>query len=291
MKTDVIIPVYKPDEKLNRLINMLFKGTIAPDKIILMWTYDESEAEIDKNPLFAAAGDDKDKIKIYPVKKTEFDHGKTRNTGASYSAADRILFMTQDAMPKDEYLIEKLSKEIDNGAAAVFGRQIADNNASLIERLTREFNYPDKSYAMTCDDIKKYGIKAIFCSNSCMMYDKKIFTALNGFDENVIFAEDMLFAHKLLMSRNKLSYAADAAVLHSHDFSLKKQYMRSFDTGLNQKMHPEIFESLSSENEGIKYFKYVSKNLFKEKKPYLIPYFVISCFVRFVGFRAGKNKR
>ena len=291
MKTDVIIPVYKPDEKLNKLVSMLFKGTLAPDKIILMWTYDESEAEINENQIFDAAGDDKCKIKIYPVKKSEFDHGATRNLGASYSDADRILFMTEDAVPNDKYLIEKLSEKIDNGASAVFARQIAETYAPVIEKMTREFNYPGESYVMTFDDIKKYGIKAVFCSNSCMMYDKKVFSALGGFDENVVFAEDMLFSYKLLMNKYKLFYAADIKVIHSHDYTLKQQYKRSFDTGRNQKMHPEVFKSLSSENEGMKYFKYVSKNLFKMKKLYLIPYFVISCFVRFAGFKAGKRKK
>ena len=46
--------------------------------------------------------------KVVPIEKKDFDHGGTRNKGAALSKADYMLFMTQDAVPVDAYLIENL---------------------------------------------------------------------------------------------------------------------------------------------------------------------------------------
>ena len=38
MKIDVIIPTYKPDEKLDKNLRMLRRQTVQPDKILLVNT-------------------------------------------------------------------------------------------------------------------------------------------------------------------------------------------------------------------------------------------------------------
>ena len=38
MTVDVLIPVYKPDRRFSRLLTMLQKQTLAPDRIIVMNT-------------------------------------------------------------------------------------------------------------------------------------------------------------------------------------------------------------------------------------------------------------
>ena len=52
-------------------------------------------------------------LKVYHVKKEEFDHGGTRNLAAWYSDADIMIFMTDDAVPQDEHLIERLTEAFD----------------------------------------------------------------------------------------------------------------------------------------------------------------------------------
>ena len=49
-------------------------------------------------------------IEIIHIRPEDFDHGGTRNMGASISYADIVLYMTQDAIPADEHLIEKFAK-------------------------------------------------------------------------------------------------------------------------------------------------------------------------------------
>ena len=47
-------------------------------------------------------------LQVHHLTKAEFDHGATRNRGMRFSRADIVVFMTDDAVPADEFLIEKL---------------------------------------------------------------------------------------------------------------------------------------------------------------------------------------
>ena len=47
-------------------------------------------------------------------------------------------------------------------------------------------------------------------------------------------------------------YAADAKVYHSHNYSCAQQFHRNFDLGVSQAEHPEVFEGVPSEGEGIR---------------------------------------
>ena len=49
-----------------------------------------------------------DRVKIHRILPEEFDHGGTRNLGAEMSDAEILVYMTQDAMPADQFLIERL---------------------------------------------------------------------------------------------------------------------------------------------------------------------------------------
>lgn len=41
-------------------------------------------------------------------------------------------------------------------------------------------------------------------------------------------------------------------VVHSHNYSVKQQFHRNFDLAVSQTAHPEIFEQVSSEAEGMR---------------------------------------
>ena len=100
---DVIIPTYKPDKRLYMIIEKLNIQHHKVNKIIIMNTQTE-KSHIDEDMI----NETYDNVEIYNISKEEFNHGLTRNLGASHSQADYIVFMTQDAMPMDRYLIDEL---------------------------------------------------------------------------------------------------------------------------------------------------------------------------------------
>ncbi len=135
--------------------------------------------------------------------------------------------------PQIESLIENLVKALteDEKTGAAYARQLPNENCSFVEKYTRSFNYPDRSAVKTKDDLPVYGIKTFFCSNVCAAYKKEIYQKLGGFVRKAIFNEDMIYAGRLIQEGYGVAYAADAKVIHSHNYSCMQQFHRNFDLG------------------------------------------------------------
>ncbi len=280
---DVLIPVYEPDESFEKLLKMLSNQTVRPEKIILMVTEGSHEVALDEQ--------NDSKIEIHRLQKTEFDHAGTRNAAVSFSDAELVLFMTQDAVPEDVHFIEELVEgmEQDEKIAVSYARQLVKKDTKPIERLIRRFNYPEESRMKSLEDLEALGIKTYFCSDVAAVYRREIFTELGGFETPAVFNEDMVFAAKAVKAGYKVYYNAEARVVHAHNLKLMEQFRRNFDVGASQADHPEVFEEISSESEGGKLFKTVSKGLVKLGRWYLLPYFILQCGAKFIGFRLGKR--
>lgn len=298
MSVDVIIPVYKPNHKFERLLKMLVKQTNKPNNIIILNTEVLPEystalirERIEKTLCgIHLPGTGEINIAVHSIKKDEFDHGGTRHYGASLSNADYLLYMTQDAIPKNEFLIEKLLASFsDEMVAAAYARQLADETAKTTEAYTRIFNYPEKSFVKSKEDKAKLGIKTYFCSNVCAMYQREVFQSLGGFVTRTIFNEDMIYAAKAIEADYKIAYVSEALVIHSHNYSTEEQFHRNFDLGVSHNEYKEIFSSVPSESEGIKMVKQTMAFLL-DRKEYLsmIEYFFESA-AKYVGYFMGKH--
>lgn len=288
MRTDIIIPVYKPDEKLVRLLKGLKNQTVRPDNIILMYTRLSDRDHI--SPHLIELGMEVSELKVYELMADEFDHGGTRAEAVRKSDSDIFVMMTQDAIPYDNKLIENLTMHLLNPTiGAAYARQMTDTGSGLPEKFTRAFNYPDEARCKDRDDIEGLGIKAFFCSNVCAAYRRDIYDKLGGFIERTVFNEDMIYAHKLVMSGYKIYYEAGARVIHTHEYTAMQQLHRNFDLAVSQAEHPEVFEGISSESEGVKYVRAAHDFFRKEGKGYLIIPFVWNCCFKYLGYLLGKN--
>lgn len=287
---DVIIPVYRPDDKFYRLLEQLKKQTVPIHRIIVMNTEQKfwDEFWADKKAISMP------ELEVHHISKAEFDHGGTRDLGASYSSADFMVFMTDDAVPQDECLIGNLVKGFERcGAggervASVYARQLPAPDCRTVERYTRAFNYPETSRVKTKADLKTLGIKTYFCSNVCCAYDREIFQKQGGFIRNTIFNEDMIYAAGVIQTGYAIVYEADAKVVHSHNLSPIEQFHRNFDLAVSQADHPEIFAGLPSEGEGIRLVKKTAGWLWNTGRPWLIPSLVLHSGMKYLGYRLGK---
>lgn len=279
---DVIIPVYRPGEELRRLLRRLTVQTIRPAHILLVNTQEE---------LFdSECMDGIDGAQVIHITKQQFDHGGTRHTAAEKMTGEFILFMTQDAVPAHETMIEELYAPFsDKKVCAAYARQLPRAECSIIEKYTRSFNYGPESRIKTQEDLAQLGIKTFFCSNVCAMYRRSAYEELGGFERRTIFNEDMIFAAKLIQSGKAVAYCAKARVIHSHNYSSREQFHRNFDLGVSQAEHPEIFDAVKSESEGIRMVKQTAAYLIKLKKPYLLPELCMQSAAKYAGYKLGKN--
>ena len=282
---DVIIPAYHPGKEFATLIKRLEKQSVSIHRIIVMNT-EESMWNKEWEKL-------SDAMEVHHLTKEEFDHGGTRARAAELSDADVMVFMTQDAMPADRELLAELLKALDQeeNIAAAYARQLPNAECSFVERYTRAFNYPDTSLVKTKADLDKYGIKTFFCSNVCAAYKKDIYEKQGGFVRRTIFNEDMRYAGGLIQAGYGIVYAAEARVIHSHNYNCMQQFHRNFDLGVSQAEHPEIFEGVPSEGEGMRLVKKTLAYLIHSGRIWLIPGFVLQCAGKYAGYLAGKKFR
>lgn len=318
---DVIIPVYRPDEKLNKLLAALEAQTVKPERIILVHTGEVLDGEPDYcadavikcdgsmgeavakleerlNKGFSRTPYEENRALriLCLIPRDKFDHGGSRNLGAALSRAEVMVFMTQDAVPADEFLLDELSQALSQGRsyarerkAAAYARQLPWEDCKAVERYIREFNYPESSELRTKKDIPVRGIKTFCNSNVCSAYRRDVFEQLGDFELKTIFNEDMLFGAKAINAGYGVVYAADARVYHSHNLGLSDQFHRNFDNAVSQADHPEIFSVVSSEKEGLKLVRYCISRMREDRKLYLVPYFVLNCACRYAGFFLGKR--
>lgn len=279
---DVIITVYKPDEKFRKLLSGLHHQALPPARIILINTEREYWREEWVTGLPEA--------EVHHVKATEYDHGGTRRMGAELSDAEYMVFMTQDAIPADERLLENLYHAMwDKDVAVAYARQLPYADCNALDAYTRSFNYPEESRRKTQSDIEMMGIKAFFCSDVCAIYRKKDYLELGGFPEKAIFNEDMIFARKVLDAGKTVYYAAEARVYHSHNYTNMQQLRRNFDLAVSQAQNPEVFAGIKSESEGIRMVKSTAAYLLKNGKWYLLPKLIMNSAAKYAGYLLGRN--
>ena len=281
-KVDIIIPTYRPGAQFPELIRRLAQQTRVPDRIRIVNT-DESFWSREWESLFPG-------MEVRHIVRKDFDHGGTRREEAARSDADILVFMTQDALPADRLLLEKLLEGFSaEETGAVYARQLPDKDAGEIEKITRSFNYPPVSCLKGEEDVLKYGIKTYFCSNVCAAYRSDIYRQTSGFETKAIFNEDMIYAGHMVRQGYKIFYAADAKVIHSHNYTAAQQFHRNFDLGVSQTEHPEVFDGVPSEGEGVRLVKETAVRLLRSGRPQLVLTLVWQSAAKYLGYSLGKR--
>ena len=283
-KIDIVIPTYKPDQKLDRCLRMLKRQTVRPDRILLINTEEAS--------FHSEVFDSLEQGEIVHIRKEEFDHGGTRNRACAMCDGDIILLLTQDAIPADRYLVEKLTAPFeDEEVCAAYGRQMADRKDNPVEAYTRRFNYPAESRVKSAGDLPELGIKTFFCSNVCAAYRKSVYDELGGFPLHTIFNEDMIFASRLIEAGKKIAYAADARVWHWHNYSASEQVKRNFDLAVSQVDYGGLFLEVRSESEGIRLVRDTLVYFIRRGRIDLVPHILVQSGAKFIGYKLGQNYR
>lgn len=288
MTVDVLIPVYRPDQQFSRLLEMLAKQTVKPDRIIVMNTERSFwKEEYQQVP----------NLEVHHLPKEAFDHGATRNQATFFSHADVMIFMTDDAVPRDSCLVERLLKALSGTGpegetiAVAYARQLPARGCRTIERYTRMFNYPATRAVKTQKDIPALGIKTYFASNVCCAYRKDVFVQQGGFISHTIFNEDMIYAAGVIRAGYGIAYEPEAQVLHSHNLTFLQQFRRSFDLAVSQADHPEIFAGVPSEGEGIRMVRQTARRLVARGRVWLLPALFLGSGIRYLGYWLGKHYR
>lgn len=184
-------------------------------------------------------------IVLKEIQPSEFGHGKTRNLGASIAQGEFLVFITQDALPYDNIWLREIIKpfEISKGIVGVFSKHLPYEDCDIFEKhnLHTHFNnFGQGTVIYKMDDKERYekeeGYRHLLCfySDNSSAMRKSIWQKIPY--DDVDFAEDQLWAKKIIELGYSKAYTSEAIVYHSHNYSFREMMMRSYDD------HKGLFE-------------------------------------------------
>jgi rhamnosyltransferase len=281
LSISVIIPTYNAEPWLPRLLETLAKQTADFELLIIDSSSSDHTIEIAREYT----------EKIVSIPQCEFDHGGTRTKAAQMTSGDIVVFLTQDALPVDDNAIERIVsvfEDADIGGA--YGRQIPYEETSLFGKHLRHFNYPETSHFRSLDDAKRYGMKTVFLSDSFAAYRREAMERIGWLKDGLINSEDSYAGAKLLLEGYRIAYVSEAAVYHSHSYTLVEEFKRYFDIGVFYNTQRWILERFGRvEGEGGRYVKSELRYLQREGAWHKIPEFFARNGMKYLGFKLGQH--
>lgn len=230
---------------------------------------------------------------VLSIPKHEFNHAGTRNKAAQIAIKklnpEVIVFLTQDALLNSADSIKNILKPFeDDKIAAVCGRQLPHLDADPIAEHSRIFNYKSASTGNSKGDIASRGLKTAYMSNSFAAYRTSVYLDLEGFPEGLIFGEDMYLAAKMILSNYKTYYSAEAAVRHSHNYTLMEEFKRYFDIGVFHSSQPFLLENFGKPSgEGVKFALSELKYCLNHGGVYWALNSMLRTGLKFFGYKLG----
>ena len=176
-------------------------------------------------------------VKLHVISSSEFGHGKTRNLGVRLTSGKYVAFLTHDATPQSHSWLQNLVSvaEEREDIAGVFGRHVAYDDADPFTRRELELHFSgfDGHRIVSMEDKERYdrdiGYRQFlhFFSDNNSLIRRSVWEKFPYPD--VDFAEDQAWAKLIIEHGFAKGYAVDAAVFHSHVYSLIERLQRSFD--------------------------------------------------------------
>jgi hypothetical protein len=284
LKVQIIIPIYRPDDKFLELLRMIKKQTLKNIPTLLI----DSGKGVSYTDEIQGMN-----LQVRTIDSSNFNHGGTRQWGMElYPEADIYVFLTQDAILADEHSIENLITVFDNGdVGCAYGRQLPHKNATFFSAFARGLNYPAESHVLSYEDRERYGMKTVFISNSFAAYRREAMAEVGGFPTNTILSEDMFAAANMVLQGWKIAYVSEACVYHSHNYTVLQEFKRYFDIGVFHSRESWIRTKFgAAESSGIKYIVAEIKAAIKEN-PFLLLELVLRDGFKFLGYRMGLNEK
>ena len=222
----VVIPVKNGDSWLNETIPSILNQQIAGAIEIIAidsGSTDNSLSILSKYP-----------VTVINIKPEEFNHGLTRNLGASYAKGKYIVMTVQDAKPVSQFWLQQLMDGfMDDTVAGVCGQQVVPHHRDKNPvEWYRPISTPvvRKEYFPVAASFSKLPLREqlAICrwDDVTTMYRKDLFSQLHFRETD--FAEDALWAKDALLAGHAIVFNPLAQVEHYHHEDYNFAFKRNF---------------------------------------------------------------
>jgi rhamnosyltransferase len=163
-----------------------------------------------------------DPDKVFRITRQEYVPGRVLNTMIAKTVGPIIVLLNADAVPVNEYWLERLLAPILRGEAdAAMSRQIARPDASFIVRYDMARGYDPKSMKGSSGDL----FSAVACAFKRSLWEETKFRTSG-------YSEDLAWAKACRSKGARFVLVPDSIVEHSHDFALSGLYRKRFHDGV-----------------------------------------------------------
>ena len=282
----VVIPVKDGGEDLRRCFDAIARQRVDDDVETLIVDSGSTDGSVE---LAQSRG-----ARVLEVEASGFRHGATRNLGAAEAQGELLVFTTQDAYAADEHWLARLSAPLrrEDDVAGVYGRQIPDAGASPPERFFLEFLYGPSSRVQRIQDRADLSLLTTLFSNVNSAIKRSLWERF-PFADDMFFAEDQDWSRRVLLAGYAIRYEPEAAVRHSHAYTVATAFKRFFDTGASAERGFLSGPTSSSvlRGEALRYGREELAWLVRNGRRRWIPYATLYELAKFAGVQLGAHHR
>jgi rhamnosyltransferase len=216
----IVIPTYNGGDRLRECLSAIsLQQTVRSFEVICI---DSGSADQDLEAMQELG------VRLIPIDKAEFDHGLTRDRGASAASGEVLVFLNQDAIPASESWLASLTEPLFTGTdyAAVQGEMQELPQAS--ERFYWDSG-GDRFYFTRESErwIERFFGIGFSTVNAAMR--REVWEEI-PFGQAPIM-EDKLWQRRAVERGASILYQEEATVFHSHDYDVRALVRRCQSEG------------------------------------------------------------
>jgi rhamnosyltransferase len=176
-------------------------------------------------------------VRLHAIEPAEFNHGRTRDLGASLARGEHLVFLNQDALPCDDHWLLRLLEPLDQGKeyAAVQGgiRESPDGPRFFWDSCGARFYFTRESERW----IHRHGGLGFSTVNAAI---RRAIWETCPFGDALIM-EDKKWQQAADARGLRIAHQPDAAVFHTHNYDLHALIKRCQQEGFGWRLVGETY--------------------------------------------------
>jgi glycosyltransferase involved in cell wall biosynthesis len=204
----IIIRCYNEEKHIGKLLSGIMQQTMTDIEIILVdsGSTDATLSIASRYP-----------VKIVSIAPQEFSFGRSLNIGCRHATKDFIVIVSAHVYPiAKDWLVKLLAPFADEQISLTYGKQRGNEVTKYSEHQIFRRWFPERS---------NQNQTTPFCNNANSAIRRSIWLHL-PYNEELTGLEDLDWAKKAMFLGHRISYIADAGIIHVHDETFSHLYNR-----------------------------------------------------------------